>query len=287
MSPAGDFDYESLSAEYSAVRREDPRIADYVHRGLGSASSVVNVGAGAGSYEPANLSVVPVEPSEYMRSRRPPERAPAVNATAEDLPFSDGSFDAAMAMVTVHQWSDQDAGMRELRRVSSGPVVILTFDGDALDQFWLSHYMPELIAAERLRYPKIRHICDVLGGTATVTTVPIPIDCTDGFTEAFYARPERFLDPAVRRSQSAWGFVSPDDEHRGVEQLRSDLQSGEWDRRYGDARRMPEFNGSLRLIVALPSAHRDAKSVVTTPAMATATRWVACIASTRRSIGNS
>jgi SAM-dependent methyltransferase len=249
---AGDFDYESLGADYSAVRRTDPRIAQLVHHGLGTARSVVNVGAGAGSYEPSQLRVAPVEPSGYMRSLRPPDLSRAVNAVGENLPFLDASFDASMAMVTVHQWGDPERGLRELRRVSRGPVVILTFDGDALDDFWLAHYVPELIAAERRRYPAIDHICDVLGGATTVTTVPIPIDCTDGFTEAFYARPERFLDPAVRRSQSAWGFVPPDVAHRVVEQLRGDLARGAWDRRYGSLRALPEFHGSLRLIVATP-----------------------------------
>jgi hypothetical protein len=143
-----------------------------------------------------------------MRSRRLPDRPPALDAIAEDLPFLDASFEAAMAMVTVHQWSDYERGLRELRRVSRGPVVILTFAGDALDKFWLASYVPEAITAERRRYPPIGRIRDVLGGTSTVTAVPIPIDCTDGFTEAFSARPERFLDPAVRRAQSAWGFVS-------------------------------------------------------------------------------
>lgn len=252
MTGAGDFDYEVGGADYSEVRRADPRIADLVHRGLGAATRVVNVGAGAGSYEPEHLDVIAVEPSASMRSQRSPGLPPALDAVAESLPFPDDSFDAAMAMVTVHQWRDQDMGLRELRRVSRGPVVIMTFDGDALDQFWLAGYVPELIAAERRRYPPIEHICDVVGGTYSVTTVPIPNDCTDGFTEAFYARPERFLDPTVRRSQSAWGFVSPEVEHRAVAQLARDLDTGEWDRRYGWGRLQPTYHGSLRLIVATP-----------------------------------
>jgi hypothetical protein len=159
-----------------------------------------------------------------------------------------------MAAVTVHQWKDQDRGLRELRRVSRGPVVILTFDGARLGDFWLARYAPELIEAERARYPAIGHICDVLGGTSTVTAVPIPIDCVDGFTEAFYARPERFLLKEVRRSQSAWGFVSADEEHGAVEHLRNDLESGGWDRRYGHLRVQPVYLGSFRLIVSTPDA---------------------------------
>ena len=168
-------------------------------------------------------------------------------------PFADGSFDAAMAMVTIHQWPDPERGLRELRRVSRGPVVILTFDGDALDEFWLAEYAPELIEAERQRYPAIDEIRAALGGVAAVTPVPVPIDCVDGFTEAFYARPERFLDPAVRRSQSAWGFVDEMVAARSVRRLREDLESGAWDSRYGALRSQPEFTGSLRLITAQPA----------------------------------
>ncbi len=144
---AGDFDYESGGTGYAVHRRTDPRIAALVHAALGDARTVVNVGAGAGSYEPIDRDVTAVEPSEAMRRQRPAHLAPAVDAVAEALPFPDGSFDAAMAMVTIHQWPDAERGLRELRRVSRGPVVILTFDGDALDEFWLAEYAPELIAA--------------------------------------------------------------------------------------------------------------------------------------------
>jgi SAM-dependent methyltransferase len=219
--------------------------------------SVVNVGAGAGSYEPTDRRVVAVEPSVSMREQRPPGAAPAINAVAEDLPFPDDTFDAAMATVTVHQWSDTDRGLRELRRVSRGPVVVLTFDGDALDLLWLAEYVPELISAERRRYPPIDHLREVLGGTSTVTPLAVPADCVDGFTEAYYARPEWFLDARVRRAQSAWGFVPADAERRAVDRLRADLESGEWDRRFGHLRSQPEFVGSLRLITALPESFRN------------------------------
>jgi SAM-dependent methyltransferase len=254
MTPrlAGDFDYETGGSSYAVHRRTDPRLAAYVHAALGDARTVVNVGAGAGSYEPGGREVTAVEPSAAMRAQRPARLSPAVDAVAEDLPFADGSFDAAMAMITVHQWPDAGRGLRELRRVSRGPVVVLTFDGDALDRFWLARYVPELIAAERRRYPAISAIRAALGGTSDVTPLPVPIDCVDGFTEAFYARPEQFLDPAVRRSQSAWGFVEPAVEERAVAALRRDLESGAWDLQYGQLRSAPEFSSSLRLITARP-----------------------------------
>lgn len=251
MTPArGDFDYERSGGSYSAHRRADPRIAARVHAALGPARSVVNVGAGAGSYEPADRRVVAVEPSASMRGQRPPDLGPAVEAVAERLPFAAGRFDGGMATVTVHQWADPVAGLAELRRVVRGPVVVLTFDGAALDRLWLARYCPELVEAERRRYPDPRSILEALGGRGRVLSVPVPFDCTDGFTEAFYGRPERFLDPAVRRAQSAWGFVDPGAEARAVAELRDDLSSGAWDDRHGHLRRQPLFEGSLRLVVS-------------------------------------
>jgi SAM-dependent methyltransferase len=249
---AGDFDYETHGTGYAVQRRTDPRIAALVQAALGPARTVLNVGAGAGSYEPEDRHVVAVEPSAAMRAQRPPDRVPAIAGAAEDLPFDDGAFDAAMATVTVHQWSDVARGLAELRRVTRGPVVILTFDGDALDRFWLAEYAPELIAAERRRYPAVSTLAAALGEGTEVRPVPVPIDCVDGFTEAYYARPERFLDPAVRRSQSAWGFVEPAAQERAVARLEDDLGSGAWDARHGHLRTQPEFDGSLRLVVGPP-----------------------------------
>jgi SAM-dependent methyltransferase len=249
-APAGDFDYEAHGARYAAIRRPDPRIAAQVHAALGAAETVVNVGAGAGSYEPEDRAVVAVEPSATMRAQRP-HRLPAVDATAERLPFDDGAFDAAMAMTTIHQWSDLHRGLGEMRRVARGPVVILTFDGAALDRLWLAGYAPELMVAEARRMPPTDRVLAALGGTGTVAEVPIPLDCTDGFTEAFYGRPERFLDPDVRRAQSAWGFVAPGVEDRAVAHLARDLDSGAWDARFGALRTQPWFIGAVRLVVAL------------------------------------
>jgi SAM-dependent methyltransferase len=248
---AGDFDYETYGGKYTAHRKTDPRIASYVHAALGSARNVINVGAGAGSYEPTDRQVTAVEPSASMRAQRPQHLSVAVNACAEDLPFDDNTFDAAMAMVTVHQWRDPDQGLRELRRVSRGPVAVLTFDGTALERFWLTHYCPELVAHERRRFPAVEHVAGLLGGQTSITPIPIPFDCVDGFTEAYYGRPERFLEADVRRAQSAWGFVAPQEQERAVAQLATDLQSGEWDRRWGPLRTQPEFVGALCLITSL------------------------------------
>lgn len=248
---AGDVDYEATDG-YAVHRRTDPRIAAHVYAAFGAARTVLNVGAGAGSYEPTDRYVIAVEPSARMRAQRPPTAVPAIDAVAERLPFDAGAFDAAMAMVTVHQWAEPSRGLAELRRVTRGPVVVLTFDIDALASFWLADYVPELIAAERRRFPPVERIAAAIGGGTETVAVPIPRDCADGFVEAFYARPERLLDPRVRAAQSAWGFVTPEAADRAVATLRADLASGEWDRRYGFLRGQAEFEGSLRLVVGRP-----------------------------------
>ena len=248
----GDYDYERHGSGYAQHRRTDPRIAAVIHAALGPARTVLNVGAGAGSYEPLDRHVAAVEPSAAMRAQRPRELAPAIIASAEHLPFDDASFDASMATITVHQWADAPQGLREMRRVTRGPVVILTFDGEALDRFWLARYAPELMLAERRRLPSIASIRAQLGGVTEVRSVLVPSDCVDGFLDAFYARPEALLDPAVRRAQSAWAFVNPEVQARAVEALRADLTSGEWDRQFGKLRTQAEFEGSLRLIVGHP-----------------------------------
>jgi SAM-dependent methyltransferase len=246
--PAGDFDYEVGGAGYARARQTDPRIAAHVWAALGDAATVINVGAGAGSYEPPDRYVVAVEPSAAMRAQR---TTPAVIGVAENLPFDDDSFDAAMATITIHQWPDLERGLSELRRVARGPVVLLTFDGPAMLRFWMHDYVPEVFATESARDPGIERVAAALGGEVTVTEVPIPIDCVDGFVEAFYARPEALLDPEVRRAQSAWAFVEPLVVERGLERLREALTSGEWDARHGHLRTQPEYLGALRLITAL------------------------------------
>ncbi len=248
----GDADYGRIGAGYSAYRKPDPRIASAVLAALGDAGTVVNVGAGSGSYESRSLLVTAVEPSQSMRVQRPAHLAPAVDATAEHLPFPDGVFDAAMTTFSVHQWSDIKAGLREMRRVARGPVVILTCDPDLVRDFWLYDYAPLVLETEARRYPAVADLTETLGGRVTVERVPVPADCTDGFNEAYYARPERLLEPGARQACSAWSFVEPEVRAEYVGRLRDDLDSGRWDERYGALRRQPTLDGSLILIRALP-----------------------------------
>ena len=188
-----------------------------------------------------------------MREQRSAKgKRPAIIGSADAIPFDDNSFDAAMAMVTIHHWPDMQKGLQELRRVSRNQVLILTFDPDALDLFWNAQYFPELIAVEKARYPSIDFITQALGGQITVQKIPVPPDCSDGFQEAFYARPEAFLDQKIRQAQSAWGFLAPGLEAQLVERLATALSSGQWDARYGHFRTQATFTGALRLIVAQP-----------------------------------
>ena len=250
---AGDADYSSIGRGYSSYRQPDPRIAGRIVEALGEARTVLNVGAGAGSYEPTDRAVTAVEPSAAMRAQRPANLSTAIDAIAQSLPFADDAFDASMATFTVHQWPDLAAGLNELRRVTSGPVVILTCDPRALERFWLNDYAPEVISIEASRYPELHLIADELGGAVEVNPVPIPLDCTDGFGEAYYGRPEALLDPGARLANSAWSFVGPVVEARFDRTLRADLENGAWDAKQAALRTLPEFDGSLRLIVARPS----------------------------------
>jgi SAM-dependent methyltransferase len=187
-----------------------------------------------------------------MRAQRPAGLAAAVDATAEKLPFADGSFDAAMTTFSVHQWNDLRAGLREIRRVTRGPVVILTSDPGRLRRFWLTGYAPEVIDTEARRYPSVAALAEGLGGVVTAAVVPVPLDCTDGFGEAYYGRPEALLDPAARRSCSAWSFVSAAVHDRFTRDLSRDLADGTWDDRHGHLRSQPTFDGSLIVVTSQP-----------------------------------
>ena len=249
---AGDANYGVIGTGYTRYRQPDPHIAEFIRKALGDAATVLNVGAGAGSYEPVDRDITAVEPSASMRAQRPAHLPMAINATAESLPFPDKAFDAAMATFTVHQWSNLERGLGEMRRVTRGPVLILSCDPDLLERSWLHAYAPEMIAVEARRYPSMAAIVEGLGGNAEVKPVPIPLNCVDGFGEAYYGRPERLLDPGARLANSAWSFVDPSVGERFVTELERDLADGSWDRRYGALRTQPFFEGSLRLVIARP-----------------------------------
>ncbi len=246
---AGDANYGIISSGYTSYRQPDPAIAGFIDRALGAAKTVLNVGAGAGSYEPLDRQVTAVEPSASMRAQRPAHLVQAVDAVAQALPFPDGCFDASMATFSVHQWPDLGAGLAEMRRVTRGPVLLLSCDPEVIKQCWHMEYAPEMIEVEAGRYPAMTAIEKALGGSVQVIPVPIPLYCTDGFNEAYYGRPERMLEPGARLANSAWSFVPPTVESRFIEHLSRDLQSGAWDKKYGHLRHQPFFEGSLRLVV--------------------------------------
>jgi SAM-dependent methyltransferase len=242
-------DYERHGRTYARHRRPDPRIAARIHAALGDARTVLNVGAGAGSYEPGDRWVLAVEPSATMRAQRPIGAAPALDARAEALPFDDDTFDAAMACVTIHHWQPPHAGLAELRRVARGPVVVFTFELDALPA-WQQQHLQEGLVIERPRFPAIADVAAALGGRTRVEDIPTPGDCEDGFFEAFWRRPEALLDPAIRASQSMWALLEPGVEERIVARLDEALSSGAWDAEHGHLRDLDSYDGALRLVIS-------------------------------------
>ena len=239
--------YDEIGRTYTATRAEEPRIAARLHAALGDAATVVNVGAGAGAYEPPDRWVLAVEPSETMIAQRPPGAAPVLRATAEALPLADATVDAAMAVLTVHHWSDWRAGVAEMLRVARSRVVVWSFDPDAIDEFWLVRdYLPEIAELDRGRFPPVAEFAEALGG-ARVEAVPIPRDCCDGVLAAFYARPERYLDPVVRAGMSPFAVI---DAEPAMARLADDLRTGAWDERWGWLREEPELEAGYRLFVA-------------------------------------
>jgi SAM-dependent methyltransferase len=231
------------------VRREDPRLAARIRAALGDARSVLNVGAGAGAYEPADLEVAAVEPSAVMRAQRPPDAVPAIDAGAEDLPFPDRSFDAAMAILSDHHWGDRDRGLAELRRVARRRVVLLNADPDEVAESWLVRdYLPGFRRLVRPGFD-LAQTLDALGG-GRIEPVPIPHDCTDGFMHAYWRRPQAYLDPQVRAGISVFHLLDRAEVERGVERLAADLASGEWERRNRDLLGLEELDLGYRLVVA-------------------------------------
>jgi ubiquinone/menaquinone biosynthesis C-methylase UbiE len=242
--------YDTIGSTYTATRHTEPRIAAQVWTAFGDAQTVLNVGAGTGSYEPSGRDVVAVEPSAVMRAQRASDAAPCVAAFAERLPFEDETFDAAMAFATVHHWQDPIAGLREMRRVARR-VVVFTHDSSDTGwrrRFWLTRdYLPEVadLVADR---PSLSELARAIG--ARVEPVLIPWDCADGFFEAYWRRPEAYLDEHVRRGVSVWARVGPDAEQRAVRSLRDDLASGRWAERNRDLVDLETAELGLRLLVA-------------------------------------
>ncbi|WP_037910994.1 class I SAM-dependent methyltransferase [Actinacidiphila yeochonensis] len=238
--------YDRIGVGYHGVRRPDPRLHALIGRALAGARTVVNVGAGTGSYEPEDAEVTAVDPSRVMLDQHPGRLK--VRATAGELPFSDGAFDAAMAVMTVHHWPDPRAGLAELRRVARRQAVF-TWDPAHRPRLWLEEYLPEISAMDEARFAPLEQVVDGLGAH-TVLPFPIPHDLTDGFQTAFWRRPEHFLDPAVRQANSTFAQLPPSVVEPAVERLRADLASGAWHRRHADLLERESVDYGYRLVVA-------------------------------------
>jgi SAM-dependent methyltransferase len=240
--------YDGIGRVYARHRRPDPRIAAHIERALGAVTTVVDVGAGTGSYEPSHREVVAVEPSLVMVGQRAGGAAPVVRAVAEHLPFADGAFDAAMAVLTIHHWSDAVAGLLEMTRVARR-VVVLTFDPVVHATFWLfTDYLPETTMLRVARVVDPETVADIIGADR-VEPVPVPSDCVDGFNVAFWQRPAAYLDAEVRACMSGLALLSTDLVARRMERLRADIADGTWLARHGDLLHRDTFDGGFRLVV--------------------------------------
>lgn len=236
--------YDIIGASYAALRKSDQRIARIIESALGSAQTVLNVGAGTGSYEPADRSVTAVEPSHDMISKRDPASAPAIQASADDLPFDDKSFDASMAILTIHHWPDKEAGLREMRRVTRGRIVLLTFDPS--HRPWLTDYLPELSALDEAQMPAMSDYRRWLG-PVRITPVLVPYDCSDGFLYAYWRRPAAYLDPHIRSGSSSFWAIG--NAEAGLQNLKRDLETGAWERRYAALLDLDAYDAGYRLVV--------------------------------------
>jgi SAM-dependent methyltransferase len=243
--------YDRVGVGYARFRNPDPRIAARIWSALGDASSVVNVGAGTGSYEPIDRVVLAVEPSEVMVKQRPPGAAPCIRGAAERLPLFDRSFDAAMAVLTIHHWSDPVAGLRELVRVARR-VVVFAYEPAVHRAFWLwQEYFPAAARVSAASELPIAQVAEVIGADR-VETVLVPHDCSDGFGPAYWRRPAAYLDPGVRQCISGLARLPAKDLDPGLKQLREDLDSGAWQIRHRDLNNLNAIEAGLRLVVAEP-----------------------------------
>ncbi len=267
--------YDRIGGQYREGRREEPRIAAAILAALGGASPVVNVGAGPGSYEPRDRLVVAVEPSAVMVRPAPAGGgAAAVRAQAEALPFGDGTFGAAMAVLTVHHWTDRARGLAEMRRVADGPVVLFVCD-PRRPAWWLHHYFPASRRLEARRETPLDELARLLGRPLEVIPVPVPADCADGFNGAYWRRPRAYLDPRVWRPMSALALIPDADREEGMHRLRADLDSGEWHRRWGHLLGLDELDLGYRVVVAAPDRYPAA------PALSGGTTWPGSATTTR------
>jgi len=239
--------YDAIGQGYPIRRRPDPLIAAAIDAALGNSRSVLNVGAGTGSYESCRREVIAVEPSRAMIAQRPAGAAPAIQARAEALPFRSGTFDAVMGILTLHHWSDLRAGMTECRRVARDRVVLLTVDMEVCAKFWLYEYFQDMLVNDRSIFPSIDEIVNLLG-TAEIRSVPVPADCQDGFLCAYWKRPEAYLDPAVRAGISS--FSKSGSIELRLHSLHQDIESGEWRRQYGSLQQLEALDLGYRLVVA-------------------------------------
>ena len=248
--------YDTIGVDYANLRQPDPRIAAQIEAALGSARTVLNVGAGAGSYEPRDREVTAVEPSLEMIRQRGAYAAPVIQASAESLPLADNSFDAAMAILTIHHWTDKPLGLAEMRRVSRGPVVLLTFD-PAHRGNWLTDYLPELIGLDERIMPPMADYARWLG-PVEIAPVPIPHDCRDGFLYAYCRRPSAYLDPRIRVPMSSFWALGGVEE--GLRRLEDDLGSGLWHDRYGHLLVLDMIDAGYRLVTTV-SSHASSAAV--------------------------
>lgn len=251
MSHAQGTRYDAIGVDYARTRREDPTIRDRVREALAGATTVVNVGAGAGSYEPTGAHVVAIEPSDAMAAQRPRHLAPAIRASAGALPLRDASVDAAMTILSLHHWDDErERGVRELRRVARGPVVIVTYDPRVSAAWWLPRdYFAELAAQEHAVFPWPETVAGWLGGDVAITPLLVSRETPDWHLGSFWAHPERVLDDAARSATSGFARARAEVVARVVTEVRRDLASGAWDDRFGHLRTLAEYDVGLRLLV--------------------------------------
>ncbi len=262
QAPAAEALYDSIGVGYAPLRRPDGRLARALREAIGAATSIVNVGAGAGSYEPPDCAVVALEPSATMIRQRPAAAGPAVRGVAEALPLADDCVDAALAVFTIHHWADVTSGLNELTRVARRRVVLLTMDPRLLEQHWVvAEYAPEIRQTHVASFPSIAWLLGALPGARAVEW-EVPADCSDLFMAALWARPEAYLDPAIRSATSAWHQLPAPIARRAVERLGADLEAGRWDARHANLRRTSTLDVGVRIVIAELTATDDRRDRV-------------------------